>query len=70
MHVIEPQQNLLCNLLNEGHGHAFRLVSADEAEEVFAEDFENHADVGAVGPAMAKVVEESDDMASARMRGV
>ena len=70
MHIIQPQQYLLRNLLHDMHRDALILVPPDQAEEILAEDLEDHADVGAVGPAVAEVVEEADDMAAAGVGGV
>ena len=65
MHVIESQEDLFCDLLDEMGRDAFALVALDEPEQVLAEDLEDHADVGAVGAFVAKVVEKGDDMGSA-----
>jgi hypothetical protein len=56
VHIVETKENLLCNLANEMLWDAFSLMTLDQAEEIFTEDFENHADVGAMGAFMAKVV--------------
>lgn len=53
---------MLCNLLDEVHRHTFVLVTPDQAEEVLAEHLKDHADMDAVGAAMAKMIEELDDM--------
>lgn len=37
-------------------GHAFSLMAFDQAEEVFTEDFENHADMGSVGTFVTEVI--------------
>ena len=47
--------------------HAFVLVTPDQAEQVLAQDFEDHADMDTIWPAMAEVVEELNDMAATRM---
>lgn len=65
MHVIETQKDLFCDLLDEMRGYALALVALDETEQILAEDLEDHADVGAVGTLVAKVVEKGDDMGSA-----
>lgn len=65
MHVIQAQQDLLSDLPDDGHGHAFGLVPLDEPEEVLAEDFEDHADVRAVRACVLEVVEEGDDVGAA-----
>ena len=43
------------------------LVTLDETKEVLAEDFEDHADMCAIGTSVSKVVEEGDDVRSAGM---
>lgn len=65
MHIIQPQQNLLRDLLNQMHRHALILMSLDQPQQVLAEDFEDHADVAAIGPFMSEVVEEGDDVCAA-----
>jgi hypothetical protein len=67
VHIIEAKEDLFSNLANEVLGYALSLIPLDQAEEVFPEDFENHADMGAMGTFMAKVVQEGDDMGTARM---
>ena len=67
MHVVESHEYLLRDLLDEVHGDAFVLVALDETEQILAQHFEDHADVRAVGPLMAEMVEERDDMGSAGM---
>lgn len=74
MHIIEAEQNLLRDLLDEVHRHTFILVTPDEAEEVLAEHLKHHADMDTVGPAMAEMIKELDDMpppwvSSRRFRG-
>jgi hypothetical protein len=56
VHIFETKKDLLCNLANEMLWNAVLLITLDKAEEVFPEGFENHADVGAMGAFMAKVV--------------
>jgi len=56
VHIVEAKEDLLCNLANEMQWNAFSLMTLDQAEKIFTEDFENHADVGAVWAFMAKVV--------------
>ena len=58
MHVVESEEDLLGDLLDEVHGNALVLVSLNEAEQVLAEDFEDHADMGAVGSFVSEMVEE------------
>lgn len=67
VHVVEAQQYLLRNLLDKVHWHPFVLVTLDQAQQVLTENFENHADVHAVRPLVSEMVEETDNMRSARM---
>lgn len=62
MHIIEAEQYLLRDLLDEVHRHTFVLVTPDQAKEVLAEHLKDHADMDAVGAAMAEMIEELDDM--------
>lgn len=39
-------------------GHAFVLMATDEAEEVLAEDFKDHADVRAVRAYVFEVIQK------------
>lgn len=64
MHVVEAEEDLLCNLLYEVLWDALALMALDEAEQVLAEDLEDHADMGTVGAFVAKMVEKGDDMGS------
>jgi len=56
VHIVETKEDLLCDLANEMLGNTFSLMTLDQAQEVLAEDFENHADMGSVGTFVAKVV--------------
>ena len=62
VHIIEAQQNLLRNLLADVHGYTLVLMSLDQTEQVFSEDFEDHANVGAVGTFVSEMIEEGDNM--------
>ena len=62
VHIIETQQNLLCNLLADAHGHTLVLMPLDKTEKVLSEHLKNHANVGAVGAFMPEVIEEGDDV--------
>ena len=42
-------------------------MTLDETEEIFAQDFKDHADVDTIGPFVAEVVEEGNNMGSACM---
>lgn len=67
--IVEAEEDLLGDLLDEGHGDAAVVPALDEAEEVLAEDLKDHADVGAVGALVLKGVEEADDMLAAGVVG-
>lgn len=68
MHVVETEKDLLCDLFDEVHGNTFILMTFDETEEVFAEDFEDHADVGAILSLMSEMIKEGDNVSSTLMR--
>lgn len=42
-------------------------MTFDEAKEIFAEDFEYHTDVNAIGTFMTEMVEKRDDVGSSSM---
>lgn len=67
VHIIKAKEDLFCDLANEVLGYALSLMTLDQAEEVFTEDFENHAYMDSIGTFMAKVVQEGDDMGTAGM---
>ena len=67
VHIIEAQQNLLRNLLANGHGHTLVLMPLDQTKQVFSEHFKNHANVGAVGSFVPEMIKERDDMRPAGM---
>ena len=56
VHVVQPEHDLLRDLLDEVHRHALVLVPLDEPEQVLAEDLEDHADMSAVRSLVSKVV--------------
>jgi hypothetical protein len=58
VHIIKAKEDLFSNLANEVMGDALSLMPLDQAEKVFSEDFENHADMSTMGTFVAKVVEE------------
>lgn len=62
VHIIETQQNLLRNLLADGHRHTLVLMPLDQTKKVLSEHFENHANVGAVWTLMPEMVEEGNHM--------
>lgn len=43
------------------------VPALDEAEQVLAQDLEDHADMDSVGPTVLERVEQADDMSAARM---
>lgn len=56
--AVKAEQNLLRDLADQGHRDVPVLVTLDEAEEILAEDFEDHAAVDAVRAVVPEVVEE------------
>ena len=60
--IVEAKQHLLSDLLDERHGDAAMVPSLDQAQQVFAEDFEHHAHMHAVGAFVVEGVEEADDV--------
>ena len=53
---------MFCNLLAEVHRHTLVLMTLDQAEEVFSEHLEYHADMCAIWSFMLEMVEERDDV--------
>jgi hypothetical protein len=68
--VVEPEEDLLGDLLDDVRRDASMLVAFDEAEQVLAQDFEHHADVRAVGTDVTEVVEQLDDVSTTGMVGI
>jgi hypothetical protein len=62
VHIIEAQQNLLRNLLADVHGYTLVLMSLDQTKKVFSEHFKNHANMGAVGSLVPKMIQERDNV--------
>jgi hypothetical protein len=62
VHVVEAEEDLLCDLADEMHWYALVLMAFYKAQEIFAEDLEYHADVSSVWTDMAEVIEKGDDM--------
>lgn len=67
VHIIEPEEDLLRDLLDDVHWHALVLVALDQAEQVLAQHLENHANVRAVRALVSEVVEEGDDVGTTGM---
>jgi len=45
MDVVEAEKHLSCDLLDDMFRNASILIPLDEAQQVFSEDFKDHADV-------------------------
>jgi len=60
MHVIEAEEDLLCDLTDEADGDAFVLMPPDQRQQIFAEDLKDHADMYAVRAPMPEVVQKRD----------
>ena len=65
VHVVQAEEDLLADLAHEPNWYTLGLMSLDEAEEIFAQDLENHADVNTIWALMLEVVEERDDVRTA-----
>lgn len=46
--VVQPQQYLLCDLLDQRHGNATVIPSLDEPQEILAQDFEHHTHMDSI----------------------
>lgn len=68
--IIEAEQDLFCDLLNKGHRDAPVIPPLDEAQEILAEDFEDHAYVSPVGALVLKRIEEADDVLATGVIGL
>ena len=67
VHIVESEENLLRDLLDERHRDTLVLMPLDETKQILAKDFEDHADMCAVGSLVPEVVEERNDMGSTGM---
>jgi len=45
MDVVEAEKHLSCDLFDDMFGNTSILIPLDEAQQVFAEDLKDHADV-------------------------
>ena len=68
VHIIQPKQYLLRDLLHEVHRHALVLVALDEPEQILAQHLEHHADVRPVRALVPEVVQERDHVRPPRVR--
>lgn len=67
MHVVQAKENLLADLAHEANWDALGLMPFDEAEEVLAQDLEDHTNVDTIWTLVLEVVEERDDVRTAGM---
>lgn len=58
MHVIETEENLLRNLLDQMHWNTLVLMTLDQAQEILAENLENHADMSPIRAFVSKMIEK------------
>lgn len=58
VHVVQTQEHLFRDLFDEVHRDALVLMSLDEAEKIFAQDFRNHAHVSAIRTFMSEVIQK------------
>jgi len=62
MHVIESEEDLFSNLFDQMHGDALVLMPFDQTKQILPQHLENHANMDTIGPLMAEVVKEGDNM--------
>ncbi len=67
VHVVKSQEDLFRDLADDMHRNALVLVAPDEAQQVLAQDLEDHANMRAIRPFVAEVVEEANDVLPAGM---
>lgn len=65
VHVVQAEEDLLADLAHEPNWYALSLMSLDEAEEIFAQDLEHHANVNTIWALVLEMVEERDDVRTA-----
>lgn len=63
--VVQPEEDLLGDLLDQRHGDAPVVPSLDQAQQVLSQHFEHHADVHPVGAFVFKRIEQTDDVFAA-----
>lgn len=68
--VVEAEEDLLGDLLDQGHRDSPVVPALNESKQVLAENLEDHADMRSVGPLVLKRVEEADDVLAAGMVGL
>lgn len=67
MEIVESQQDLFGDLLDKIHRNAAVVPPLDQAEQVLAQNLENHANVGSVGALVFERVEKADNVFPAGM---
>lgn len=60
--VIETEQDLLRDLFDQRHWNASVVPALDETEQIFTQDFKDHADVDTIGALVIERVQEAHDM--------
>jgi hypothetical protein len=66
--ILQAKKNLLCDDLDECRWNTGLLVTFNEAQEVFAERFEDNTNVGRFWSNMSERVQERDNVVTARMK--
>jgi len=56
-------------LLDDRLWNTSMLISFDQAEQVFAEDLKDHADMATVGTVMTEIIDETDDVVTTSVGG-
>lgn len=62
VHVVQAQEELFRDLADQATRYALRLIALDKPKQVFAENLEDHADVGSMRSNVHEVVQEGDDV--------
>ncbi len=65
MQVVEPQEDLFCDLLDQRHRDAPMIPLLDQAQQVLAQDLKHHAHVCAIRALVLEGVQQADDMFAA-----
>jgi hypothetical protein len=60
--VIQPEEDLLCDLLDERHGNAAMVPSFDQTKQILPQHFKHHADMSAIGPFVFEGVQQAHNV--------
>lgn len=64
VHVVEPLEHLLGDLLDNMRGYAAVLVTLDQTEQILAEHLKHHTHVRAIRATVAKVVKKGNTVST------